>query len=334
MKQSQIRAKKIAMIALILGLLTSIVYAGKSTFVDPNEQNNFFQVDKKEATPGQTVTMTLDLSKIDYNQFIFTLSSTTTMTNVQAQEEIQDNIQIQKDKNNLKLQANKKELSMSSITFSYVIPENVAIGSRITLKATIMPQDESEKSENVVSNNMENMTVDLQNTIEEVVPTSKQQVEVTIDIVEKKKEEENQNQIQNVEEEKKPEGQNNLNNDKNTPVQSQRPQATSKTTSSMTSGQNKEVVTYEGSYDNYLEKITVDGFTITPEFSKTNQTYFVTVANDIEQVAVNVEKSDNSASVQIYGNTNLQVGENKVIISVTAENGNVRHYRIYVTREA
>ncbi len=90
---------------------------------------------------------------------------------------------------------------------------------------------------------------------------------------------------------------------------------------------------YQGSYNNYLSSLTVTDYTFQTDFSKTNDTYFITVAHDVSNVTVNAAAEDAAAVVAVTGNGDLAVGVNKVLISVTAENGNMRTYRIYVTRE-
>ena len=95
-----------------------------------------------------------------------------------------------------------------------------------------------------------------------------------------------------------------------------------------------QTATYKGSRNNYLNSITVTGYDLTPEFKKTNNTYFLTVGNEVTNVSVNTTKEDSSAVVTASGNTNLKVGLNKVLISVLAKNGDVRYYRIYVTRQS
>jgi len=95
---------------------------------------------------------------------------------------------------------------------------------------------------------------------------------------------------------------------------------------------NAQTVTYLGSRNNYLSNLTVKGYSLTPKFNKTNNTYFITVGNGVKSVTVTATKEDSSAVVTISGNTSLQVGLNKVLISVLAKNGDVRYYRIYVER--
>ena len=93
-------------------------------------------------------------------------------------------------------------------------------------------------------------------------------------------------------------------------------------------------VTYNGSDNNYLSELTVNGYTFNRAFSKENTTYFITVGNEIEKLDITAKVDDDESTVTIYGNENLKEGTNKILIAVTAENGNVRNYRIYVTKNS
>lgn len=91
-------------------------------------------------------------------------------------------------------------------------------------------------------------------------------------------------------------------------------------------------VTYQGSQNNYLEDLKIVGVEFDREFKKTTDTYFATVDKTIEKVTVNATAEDSTAIVTIYGNTNLQEGKNKVLITVTADDGSTRTYKIYITK--
>lgn len=93
-------------------------------------------------------------------------------------------------------------------------------------------------------------------------------------------------------------------------------------------------VTYNGSCNNYLNSIIIDGCTLTKEFRKDNSTYFTTVENNVNSLSINANPEDLNAKVSIYGAEELNEGINKVLISVTAENGNVRTYRIYINKNS
>lgn len=89
---------------------------------------------------------------------------------------------------------------------------------------------------------------------------------------------------------------------------------------------------YKGSSNNYLSNITVKGYKLNKSFTKERLTYFVTVPNNVKSINISTSKENNKASVNISGNSNLSVGLNKVLITVTSEDGRVKNYRIYVTR--
>lgn len=91
--------------------------------------------------------------------------------------------------------------------------------------------------------------------------------------------------------------------------------------------------TYKGSQNNYLKTLSITGVEFKNEFKKTTADYFARLDDDdLEKVTVNAVAEDSSAIVTIYGNTNLKDGKNKIIINVTADNGDVRTYRIYLTK--
>ena len=89
---------------------------------------------------------------------------------------------------------------------------------------------------------------------------------------------------------------------------------------------------YKGSQNNYLESLSITGIELGKEFKKTTTNYFVTVDKSVNSVTINAVPKDSDAIVTIYGNTDLQEGKNKILINVTAENGDVRTYKIYVTK--
>lgn len=71
----------------------------------------------------------------------------------------------------------------------------------------------------------------------------------------------------------------------------------------------------------------------TPVFQKNVHEYNVTVDQKTEQLFIVAEPEDKKATVSITGNEALKEGENKVVITVLAESGNVIEYNINVTRE-
>lgn len=91
-----------------------------------------------------------------------------------------------------------------------------------------------------------------------------------------------------------------------------------------------EKVTYNGSNNNYLSSLAIDGVELNTTFNKENSNYFVEIQN---QTSLNVTAvaEDETAKVVITGEDNITSSESKILISVTAENGDIRYYRIFVT---
>lgn len=91
--------------------------------------------------------------------------------------------------------------------------------------------------------------------------------------------------------------------------------------------------TYKGSQNNYLKSLSIDGVEFKNDFNKTKTDYFARLDDDdLEKVTVKATAEDSSAIVTIYGNTNLEKGKNKILINVTADNGETRTYRIYLSK--
>ena len=91
--------------------------------------------------------------------------------------------------------------------------------------------------------------------------------------------------------------------------------------------------TYQGSPNNYLSVLSVKGYDFTYDFDKTTNDYFITVDSNVSSLNVTATPEDSTATVTVYGNTDLESGQNKIIVNVTAEDSSVRTYRIYVTKQ-
>lgn len=77
-------------------------------------------------------------------------------------------------------------------------------------------------------------------------------------------------------------------------------------------------------------KLSIEG--LTPIFNKNIANYTITVPNNISIIDINALPESSKANVTITGNNNLVVGMNKIIIAVTAENGNRKEYTINATK--
>ena len=89
----------------------------------------------------------------------------------------------------------------------------------------------------------------------------------------------------------------------------------------------------EASYskDNTLKSLSVDGYDLSPSFSKDETNYKVEVPADTTKININVSKNDSAASVNGDGEHEVSEGENKFVITVTAENGSTKEYTLIVS---
>ena len=90
--------------------------------------------------------------------------------------------------------------------------------------------------------------------------------------------------------------------------------------------------TIDGSPNNKLSMINVDGYTLTPTFSMDTTQYSLIVDNAVTAVNVSASPINSRAVVSGTGTVALNIGVNTVKISVKAENGSVRDYVISITR--
>lgn len=82
--------------------------------------------------------------------------------------------------------------------------------------------------------------------------------------------------------------------------------------------------------NNYLNNIVVNGETL--NFDKEKFSYSFSVPYSIHKLDIKVSTIDTKAKVTITDHENLLVGDNSVVISVTAENEDVKHYVLHVYR--
>ncbi|MBQ4271528.1 MAG: cadherin-like beta sandwich domain-containing protein [Clostridiales bacterium] len=95
-------------------------------------------------------------------------------------------------------------------------------------------------------------------------------------------------------------------------------------------------VTSDGgiSTDSSIVSMSIDGVTLTPEFSPDVYTYTASVNREITSLDITTVPGNLWAAVSIDGDTNLELGENVVTIDVVAQDGsNTSQYLIYVTRQ-
>lgn len=89
----------------------------------------------------------------------------------------------------------------------------------------------------------------------------------------------------------------------------------------------------EASYskNNNLSSLSIEGAELSPAFNKDVTEYTATVPVDTTQIVVNASVADNTATVSGTGNVEVVDGPNRVVLTVTAQNGSKKEYVINVT---
>jgi len=87
------------------------------------------------------------------------------------------------------------------------------------------------------------------------------------------------------------------------------------------------------SSDSSLSALKVKEGAISPKFNSDKKEYAITIPYEKEEIKITATPNDSAATVNISGNKKLKEGENKVIITVTAEDGSTTDYVIKVTRK-
>lgn len=90
-------------------------------------------------------------------------------------------------------------------------------------------------------------------------------------------------------------------------------------------------VVYYYSSNNYLKSLEIDGYEI--EFNKVTNEYKIKVKSDVTSLDIKALSEDSRSRVEITGNENFKEGENTVTITVTAEDGTIREYKLVVDKE-
>lgn len=83
-----------------------------------------------------------------------------------------------------------------------------------------------------------------------------------------------------------------------------------------------------------LSSLTASKGTLSPAFSPEITQYTVNVEHNVTTFPITARTADSSAKVEVSGANSLEVGTNKKIISVTAEDGTQKVYTITIIRKA
>lgn len=88
------------------------------------------------------------------------------------------------------------------------------------------------------------------------------------------------------------------------------------------------------STDNTLSALSVSPGSLSPAFESGTTSYTVSVGADVKELVVSASANDAKAKVSVSGNKNLKAGENTVKVTVTAESGAKKTYKIVCTKAA
>ena len=321
------RLKKLFIHILVLA---TILLPLQSSLVNAISNNDaFFYIENTKINKNEQVVMKINIDKIEYTSFNFKLISNVSISNIDVNNENVENLN--QGNNELSFDFNKENSSINTITLNYTIPEELNENNTITFKAVVTSSnEEDEVLELIYEIQIED---DENNNQEEPVeePPSNQDIPQNNDS-------ENSNNNNNNSNPNIPSGNNKPSNSNNMPSMNTNTNSMPSKTNVVTyrvvttSAKAVEQVTYKGSNNNYLKSLSVKGYNLNKEFKKESLTYFIEVDENTDSISVNTEKDDSNSKVFINGNTNLKSGLNKVLITVVAENGNTKVYRIYVKK--
>lgn len=320
--------RKIKIVISIL-LLIIMISLHVSYAIGNQNEKDFFKVNKEEISPEETLEMTFDISSLKYDKFKILLKSDVDSKDIYTEN--QENISITNNENVISIDVDKEKISLDQIKLYYKIPKEMAIGTKIQFTAQIIVNNEI-KEENQTTNNTTNQ--------EEVVAV---EITKTITVVEKNKNP-NENDNKQNSESKTPNIEKNNSNQEQIDSQGKKVSSSNMSNQKMSSNanvssslsksgiNNENQATYNGSNNNYLSKLEVDGIELNTSFNKENGNYFINTDNT-NTINIVATAEDSTAKINIAGNDTIQKGNNKILISVTAENGDVRYYRIFVNCE-
>ena len=348
----------VSIIILFAMLGTHISYAISGS----NNNSSFFSVSADKIQKKETLKISFDLSKIEYDNFKIVLNSNIDNSKIQTD----DNITLKEEASAVVIKIDKTKMKLSNIDMSYVVPEETEINSKIQFSAKAVIEEEQEiqddegnttltKQEKAILEESKTITIIEQSENKDNQKTSDENQNHEVDTdkeqnnnkeedknqninTEKNKDSNNKQENKNLENTSKPSDSKNNNSMPNTKSNNKSNNisisATSKNTNSILVQTNKnvETATYNGSNNNYLKSLKVKGIKLNTDFNKENTTYFIKVTNT-STLKITATAEDDSAKVAVVGNDNIKQGTNKILISVTAENGDIRYYRIFLNCE-
>lgn len=91
-------------------------------------------------------------------------------------------------------------------------------------------------------------------------------------------------------------------------------------------------VVYYYSSNNYLKLLDIDGYEL--DFNRDVTDYQISVDSDVKSLDITAVAEDSRARVEITGNEGFKTGKNTVVITVKAENGDIREYKLLVNKDS
>lgn len=97
-------------------------------------------------------------------------------------------------------------------------------------------------------------------------------------------------------------------------------------------GSPEQMPSGDGSPNNRLSSLSVDGYTITPAFGRETYSYTLELPANVSSINVNAAAADKTATLSGNGNVKIEGEQSKVEVIVTAQNGNRVKYSINIRR--
>lgn len=94
-----------------------------------------------------------------------------------------------------------------------------------------------------------------------------------------------------------------------------------------------DVNIFKANDNNNLKELNIEGVEIEPKFSPNITSYEAGVDYDKERIVISATCDGDNCSVSNTGEKDLQIGENRFEIIVTAENGSRKKYNIFINRK-
>lgn len=328
--------KNISLIFILFIILANNSFA--------TEDNQICQIEEEKVYVKENFTLAIDLEKINFDSFKITIQSNTDIEVV----ENDSNTEIDKNDNKITIDIENKEEFTSKVKLVYTAPDSA---QTIKLKITIDSKEDTELENNILEDS------EIKQIIEEI-NVEVEEKDTAVNDSEQNKDEEDENKenmgnLENTDEKKEDDietnkqeqnrNENAFSNEvdniggeksNNLGIQAKMQEVINVSSKQVVSNNRTSASTiesYKGDRNNYLLSLSIDGVDFKNEFKKTTQTYFAKV-EDISSVNVNATPEDDNAVVTIYGNEELESEMNKILVQVTAENGDIRSYRIFIEK--